>query len=211
MTHIISLVGQRFNNLTVIEQAPKKGKRIMWRCRCDCGGEITTRCDSLKTGHTVSCGCVGKSKLDLGREKHGRYKTRAYSTWQSMKSRCLNERDDSYHDYGGRGITVCNEWMNFENFYADMGDPGDGETIDRMDNNEGYCKSNCRWASSHQQSRNKRSNIVIKWQGQEKILSDWAEHLSINVATLYARIVRYGWSVERAFTRPISKNKMREF
>lgn len=208
MPSLKDLVGEKFNHLTVIDRAPEKGKRVMWRCLCDCGGEIITRGDSLRTGHTVSCGCVGLKRLAERRNKHGKVGTRVYGIWQGIKNRCLNPRSAHYRLYGGRGITVCQEWaLSFDAFYRDMGDPPDGFSIDRKDPDKGYCIENCRWATSFDQARNKRSNIPIEWRGETRILGDWAAHLGMNAATLYARVIRYKWDVERAFTRPIKKGR----
>lgn len=207
MPSLKDISGEKFNHLTVIARAENQGKRVMWRCKCDCGGEIITRGDSLQTGHTVSCGCISSQRLAEHRYKHGKVGSRAYMTWQSMKDRCLNQNNENYYLYGGRGIKVCEGWMNFEGFFLDMGDPPQGHSIDRKDPDGNYCKENCRWASTYDQARTKRTNIVIEWGGQTRILADWSAHLGINVDTLYARIVRYKWGLERAFTRPVKKGR----
>lgn len=208
MPGLKDLTGEKFNHLTVVERATNDGKRVMWKCKCDCGGEIITRGHSLQTGHTVSCGCVSSQRLAEHRNKHGKVGSRVYGIWQGMKDRCYNPGSTKYYLYGGRGIAVCEEWKeSFEAFYRDMGDPPTGYSIDRKDPNKGYCKDNCRWASSFEQARTKRTNILISWRGEERVLEDWATHLGMNVATLYARVVRYKWDVERAFTRPIKKGR----
>lgn len=208
MPSIKDLTGERFNQLLVIRRAENQGRRVMWVCRCDCGGEIVTRGHSIQTGHTVSCGCVGLKRLSDHRYTHGKYGSRAYGIWQGMKSRCYSPGNTSYRIYGGRGISVCQEWReSFEAFYRDMGDPPEGFSIDRKDPDKNYCLENCRWASSFDQARTKRSNIHVSWRGEDRVLEDWATHLNINIATLYARVVRYNWDIERAFTRPIKKGR----
>lgn len=208
MPNFNDITGKRFNNLTVLSRAENSGKRVMWKCLCDCGGEIITRSDSLKTGHTVSCGCVSKTRLAQHREKHGKVGSRVYSIWQGMKNRCINESSASYSMYGGRGIYVCDEWLDFNTFYKDMGDPPKSSSIERIDNNKGYCKENCKWATSYEQSRNKRSNVNISWNGKKMVLEDWAAHLNINIHTLYARVIRYKWTIERAFTQQVNTRKI---
>ena len=208
MPSLKDLVGEKFNHLTVIARAENDGKRVMWKCKCDCGGEIVTRGYSLKTGHTVSCGCVSSQRLAEHRNKHGKVGSRVYRIWQLMKDRCCNPKNTNYYLYGARGIAICQEWRDsFEAFYRDMGDPPDGHSIDRKDPEKGYCIENCRWATSFDQARTRRTNIFIAWRGEERVLEDWATYLGVNSATLYARVVRYKWDVERAFTRPIKKGR----
>lgn len=205
MGRLLDLTGKRFKYLIVIERAESKNKRTMWRCRCDCGGYIVTRADALKIGDSLSCGCYGMRRFKESKETHKLSKTRVYHIWENMKQRCLNKNKTSFHLYGGRGITLCEEWMVFQNFYDDMGLPNKDQSIDRIDNEKGYSKVNCRWATPREQSRNKRTNILIEWDGEKKVLSDWADFLGIKVATLYTRVVRLGWDIDRAFNEPVKK------
>lgn len=139
--------------------------------------------------------------------KHGMWKTPTYHSWQGMKNRCLNQNAGRYRDYGGRGIKVCKRWMEFENFFADMGERPDGKTLDRIDNNNNYEPDNCRWATPEEQSNNARNNIVLNHKGLSLTLSQWARRLDINMQTLYDRIVRRKWPVNRALeTQLVSKN-----
>lgn len=206
MPKLIDLSGTRFNYLTVLSRGKNIKNKTAWLCICDCGNKTTVRADQLKNNHTVSCGHIGKINLEK-RIKHGRLNTAAYSVWRSMKARCLGANQKSYKYYGGRGIKISDEWMNFEGFYKDMGDPPRGHSLDRINNNEGYCKKNCRWASTKTQARNKRTNIKIQWQGGLYVLSDLAEILNINVSTFYARIVRYKWDIGKATTFPVQKKR----
>jgi hypothetical protein len=120
-----------------------------------------------------------------------------------MKARCQNPNTIKFKNYGGRGIAVCERWLDFENFLEDMGEPPVGRSIDRIDNNRGYSPDNCRWATTSEQVGNQRSNINICFRGQTKTLSEWAIELEMVIATLYARLVIYKWDVEDAMTRPV--------
>ena len=134
---------------------------------------------------------------------HGKTRTKIYYIWRDMLNRCRWEKGDDFPQYGGRGITVCDRWLKFENFYSDMGDPPEGTQLDRRENDGNYEPGNCRWASRAIQNRNRRSNIVVSYNGQTKVLMDWATEVGIKYTTLRARIFVHGWPVERAFTEAI--------
>ncbi len=198
MPKFIDITGRRYGSLTVLNRAPNNGKRVIWMCLCDCGNQHAIRAHAITSGHTVSCGCIGSVRY-----KHDQSTSRAYRIWVGMKGRCLNSNNTSFGRYSVLGI--CARWLVFENFLADMGHPPDGTSIDRIDGNRGYQPGNCRWATNAQQARNKRSNINVTWQGETMCLSDWSSRLGVNVPTLYQRIVRSGWTLDRAFTRPVTK------
>lgn len=190
--------GDRFGKLVTIKLGePGKGRRKRWLCRCDCGSVLLVRQDHMLSGNTRSCGC-SSGNYTGSRRTHGMTGTTTYVVWCRMRSRCLIESDAAYPNYGGRGITICDRWRSFENFFADMGERPDGLTIERRDNNSGYSPDNCYWATRSQQSRNKRSNVLLTCNGRSQPLAAWAEEIGINDATLWARINVYGWSVERA-------------
>ena len=136
------------------------------------------------------------------RERHGKSYSRAYSVWESMLSRCSNENHTAYENYGGRGITVCPQWGTFLGFYADMGDPPEGMSLDRRDNDLGYSPENCRWATNIQQARNNRRSNFITAHGVTLTLAEWSERTGIKSHTINARI-RKGWSAEEAVSSPL--------
>lgn len=194
MTRKIDLTGQRFGSIAVIGedtcgQGKDKEKRVRWICQCDCGKVWSVRGSNLRQGNTRSCGCLNnKQKL-----KHGLINTPEYYTWKSMIQRCTNPKARAYNHYGGRGITVCDSWMVFENFYKDMGvRPSEQHTLDRIDNSKGYEPGNCRWATRLQQSRNTRNCVYIYFDGKRMSLSEAIEASGLKESTVRARRA-LGW------------------
>ena len=173
-----------------------------WLCRCDCGNEVSVATGSLRCGETQSCGCLRREITGQRTRTHGlSRKSGTYAVWVGMRDRCFCVTDTSYHRYGGRGITVCERWSSFENFLADMGERPPGMTIDRIDNNGPYSPENCRWATNLEQSRNKRTSILITVGSETLCLSEWADRTGIDYWTLHGRI-RRGWDPVRVVTTP---------
>lgn len=150
MSALIDITGQTYNKLTAIEYSGG-GK---WKCLCECGNYTNVKRGDLARNHTKSCGCLAVENA----KTHGKRDSKEYNSWHGMKNRCLNENHVHYKHYGGRGITVCDEWKDsFENFYKDMGDkPTPQHSIDRINVNGNYTPENCRWATKKEQSLNKR-------------------------------------------------------
>lgn len=191
------------SKLTVIKQvddyvSPSGHHQAQYLCRCNCdkGKTIITRALWVKNGHTKSCGCMTGKNF-----KHNLSNTRLYSVWNEIKQRCLNPKSPAYHDYGGRGISVCDEWKNdFMSFrtwalslgYKDNANRGE-YTIDRINNNGDYCPENCRLTTMKEQGNNKRNNLVITIDGTTLTLSQWAEKMNISNKLIRNRLYS-GWS-----------------
>lgn len=203
---LIDLTGKRFTRLSVIERVQHSDKKnTYWLCKCDCGNKIIVSTCHLRSGHTKSCGCYSHDLI----KKHGMWDSRIYGIWQNIKTRCTNSNSTFYNRYGGRGITICNEWKdNFKAFYdwAIANGYQDNLTIDRIDNNGNYEPNNCRWVTMKIQSNNTRRNHLIEYKGCIHTLTQWAEILNISRKTLWNRIDR-GWSIERAFSEKIHNLK----
>lgn len=202
MGKVKDLTGQRFGRLTVIEFAGTKNGNAYWKCQCDCGAICTANGVHLRRGYTQSCGCFHREKAG-GKPKHGLSNSKTFHIWAAMKSRCFNDNHPDFNAYGGRGITVCDKWCNdFQAFYdyvskLDHFDE-DGYTFDRIDNNGNYEPGNVRWATVKEQSRNRRSNVVVEYQGESLSLKAAAEKSGIKYMTLFQRYHR-GWRGEKLF------------
>ena len=202
MTKKNDLLGQRFIRWTVIaEAAANTNGQSMWLCRCDCGTERAVLAMNLRRGLSPSCGCKRK---DNNRERlttHGLHGCRAYRIWVNMIQRCHSPQNPSFPRYGGRGVTVCDEWRgSFTAFIEDMGHPpSDDYSIDRIDNNGGYSAANCRWATAKEQCANRRSSRLITHNGETLPLVEWARRSGLHHMTISDRILR-GWPLERALS-----------
>lgn len=203
----IDMVGRKYGKLVVLRENGRSHNRsVKWECICDCGKVVTVDGTSLRNGHTTSCGCNRYRKLN----KYSIIHKRLYQIWASMKDRCSNPNNSNYKWYGGKGISVCDEWKNnFETFYnwsIENGYIEDAErglyTIDRIDTEGDYAPSNCRWVDTKKQSRNKTNNHYLTYNGVTKTLTDWADEVGILATTIDSRIRKHGWSVEKALTTP---------
>lgn len=195
-------MGDRFGRLVVVSNADAINGKRRFSCRCDCGNQAIIRMDGLIQGGSKSCGCL-RSEVTIARHlTHGQRRTRLYRLWRNIKSRCLNPNFTDYPNWGGRGITICDEWMRFEPFYKWATSHGyrDNLTIERRNNNMGYSPDNCCWATAIQQARNKRNNRVLTYRGESKTLSAWSELVGIKAQVIGMRIDRLGWSVEKSLT-----------
>ena len=202
MSNYIDLSGQKFGRLTVIERLFERRnhdyRSALWLCRCDCGNEVRTYAGYLKSGNTKSCGCLHKEAVT----KHGFRHLPEYNIWRGMLDRCYNKETAAYPRYGGRGITVSDEWKeSFEAFYRDMGPrPSKNHSVDRKDNDKGYCKDNCRWATYEEQNNNKRSSVFYEINGVWKTLTRWCREKDIDYTTVRYRLAN-GVSLEDALNK----------
>ena len=206
MANKIDMTGLRFGRLVVIEQADDiieaSGRhRTAWRCLCDCGKDVIVRGECLrsKSSPTRSCGCLSHDQKVLQHMTHGQTYSKLYGIWCSIKSRCYNPNTKPYQNYGGRGITMCDEWKNsFESFseWAVHNGYGDGLSIDRVDNDGNYCPDNCRWVDGVAQANNRRTNRLLTYNGQTMNITQWAKQLGISPKTLFTRVYA-GYSVEQ--------------
>lgn len=193
--------GQRFGRLTALYRLNNYHKNgVYWLCVCDCGNLSEVLSTNLYRNHTTSCGCLQKDTISKIAKKHGKTGTKLYSTWKRIKRFCYNINVKKYKHYGGRGITMCDEWKNdFQAFYdwAMTNGYQEGLTIDRINVNGNYEPTNCRWATMKQQERNRTNNKYININGDIRCLSEWCETLGLKYSTVQSRL-RYGWNIQRA-------------
>ena len=212
MRRIRDLSGLEFDRLTVIEYHHTVNGLSYWRCRCKCGNEKIIRGQCLLSGESRSCGCLARELSSTRNSTHNGRKTRLYHVWIDMKQRCTNANQPDYPNWGGRGIRVCEEWMNsFESFrdWALRSGYDPKLSIDRIDVNGNYEPSNCRWITMKEQNSNRRSNKWIEYNGERHTVTQWSEILGGN-RNLVSRRLKCGWSVEKALTTPIRKHKKYE-
>jgi hypothetical protein len=191
----IDLEGRKFGYLTVGNISHKSKNGYYWDCLCDCGKSSVVLATRLINGNTKSCGHL-KGNKGVGRS-HGMRYTKIYSCWKNMKIRCNNPKSENYYLYGGRGITVCDRWMeSFENFYEDMKEGhNDSLSLERIEVNGNYCKQNCRWVTMAQQAKNKRNTAYLTYKGATKRAIEWAEMIGANPKTVVRRVY-LGYSPE---------------
>lgn len=196
---LIDITGQKFNRLTAIKPVGYTNNNgSKWLFRCDCGNECIKDSSAVRRGVCKSCGCLNQ-ELRLARHTHGMHKTKLYSAWMHMKQRCLNPNCKSYKHYGGRGITVCPEWLsNFESFrdWALANGYAEDLTLDRIDNDGNYEPSNCRWVSMKVQESNKRNNHYVTYKGEKITLSECARRLGLTPNQFRYRHIVKGLSID---------------
>ena len=184
-----NLVGNKYGRLLVQKYAGKNKWNIAtWECVCDCGGRKTVSSSQLKGGYTKSCGCISRERPS--HTKHGGKGTRLYIIWKSMRGRCSTPSQKSFANYGGRNITICQQWDDYDCFRSWAMSHGYARnlTLDRIDVNGNYCPENCRWATLTQQARNTRKTIYYEINGQKKPFAEWVDEFYINYKLAYGRL-----------------------
>ena len=205
MPPLRDLTNQRFGFLTVLGRAGTQNGHATWMCQCDCGVQKEIVGSSLLNGSTKSCGCKTSEFVSQSKIQHGMSNSRLYRIWQDMKRRCNNPHRVHYNSYGGRGITVCDEWMNSPQLFfewAMQNGYSDHLTLDRIDVNGNYEPRNCRWISRSQQGRNKRNNHRVSYERQLITMADAADLTAISYSTLRSRLNELHWTEEDAMSFP---------
>lgn len=215
MFNPFDILYQKFNRLTVVKYNGINNKRKhIYECSCECGNIKTTDRVALLAGHTGSCGCYFRSVCWRNRVTHGetirclsgKFNSPEYLAWSSMKERCENPTHAAYHNYGGRGIAVSQEWgRDFLVFLKSLGRrPSKAHSLERINNDLGYFEGNVKWGTKDEQSNNRRTNRVIEFEGEHKTIAQWAAQVGLSRAVIHYRLKR-GWSIKDALSRPVSK------
>ena len=200
----LDLTNQKFNRLTVLELSDKRGKKVMWKCRCDCGNITFVETCNLRGNRTKSCGCYKMDGLLSRSTKHNQRHTKLYEVWKGIKQRCLNSNHKAFKNYGGRGISICDEWKdNFSSFYnwAMQNGYSDELSIDRINNDGNYEPNNCRWVDRKTQANNTRTNHFITYNNETHTIAEWSRILNIKYSVILYRL-HHNWSIEKTFTTP---------
>jgi hypothetical protein len=196
----LDISGQKFGILTAIRLDSRRGSQALWLCVCECGNECIKQLGNLRNGHTTSCGCRRSTTTAEAKTKHAMYGTPTYRSWQAMLTRCTNLANHKYSDYGARGIKVCEAWLDFSAFFADMGVRPDGTTLGRRENDGNYEPNNCEWQDATTQGRNKRNTRVFEFEGRSATLQEHCDRLGLNCSTIRSRVYTYGWPIEKALS-----------
>lgn len=202
------LTGQRFGRLVALGPVGRTASHnVIWSCECDCGSTVVVPTSNLNNGHTQSCGCLRADKNGKSSITHGLSRHPLYRTWKGVIQRCTNPNHPRYADYGGRGISICDDWRNsFESFHAHVTALPNygtkGYSLDRTDNDGNYEPGNVRWLTRNGQRRNTRTSRIITFNGKTQCLWDWAQEVGINDETLRSRLER-GWDIADALTTPV--------
>ncbi len=209
MRKTLELAGNKYGRLKAIRSVgSNKHNQVQWECTCECGNTVNVVGSKLVSGYTRSCGCLQKDTMREAQTKHGLRNTNEYNSWCHIKRRCYDTFHTRYPDYGGRGITMCDEWRkSFKAFYDDMGPkPSPIHSVERRDNDKGYCKENCYWATPTEQNNNTRSNIFFEYNGVSRTLAAWCRELNLNYSSVHGRL-RKGFSFEDAINFKVDVNK----
>jgi hypothetical protein len=200
-----NLTNKRFGNLVVVSSSNSNGKSP-WICKCDCGNNIILDSNELVYVGKLNCGCLNKTKnINFNTTKNKISTTQA--TWYSMKERCYNKKNNTYKNYGGRGIKICDRWLeSYDNFLKDMGEKPINKSIERIDNNGNYEPSNCRWATVKEQANNRRNTLLYTYKNKSKSLSYWSDISGNSKNLMYYRLT-HGWTIEDVIENKLIKGR----
>lgn len=204
--------GKRYGRLTVLRREGKNiSEQATWRCLCDCGNETVQAGITLRNGAVVSCGCYHAEISGTLNYKHGHSQKGIYRSYKEMVRRCTDPRHIGWKTYGGRGIKVCQRWLDdIENFITDMGPTWKkGLSIERRENDGNYEPGNCYWATMKQQNNNKSDNRIVEYNGKKQTLTQWADEVGMSCQALKARL-DMGWTVHDALYKPLQRRKNRD-
>lgn len=205
MPPLKDLTGQRFGRLTVLYREGSLNGHAAWMCECDCGKKKVIRSCDMVNGKSTSCGCFHNEIVAEITKSHELCGTRLYNIYNLMLQRCYNEKATGYARYGGRGITVCSEWHEPENFFKWAQENGyaDNLTLERINTDGNYAPSNCRWATIKEQQNNKSTNRFLTLNGATHTVSEWSEITGISRSAIRGRLAR-GWTVEQTLTKEVT-------
>lgn len=195
MGKALDLTGKKFGRLTALERVGTKHHEALWRCLCECGKEKEVQSSNLTRLLIRSCGCLRAEQWLAKNTTHGMTRTRTHTIWVRMRGRCMNPNDNSYGDYGGRGIKVVERWMSFQHFLDDMGECPKGYSLERDDVNGNYEPTNCRWIPRRDQANNTRRTLWLEYQGRRMNMSQWAREFEMSVPAMYYHVVKKGRTI----------------
>lgn len=208
MSNFEDLTGKTYNMLTVIKRLPNDSSgATVWECQCECGRITKVRSNNLKNGNVKSCGCLKHRSTST---THNKSNTKLYGIWNAMRQRCYNPNYHAYKNYGGRGITICDDWVNsFNNFYNWAINNGyqEGLSIERINVDDNYYPNNCTWITLAQQAQNRRSCHMFCYNNKKQNLSQWCNELGLDYKLVHNRIFKLNWSFERAISEPVHTEK----
>lgn len=208
MSNFEDLTGKTYNMLTVIKRLPNNSSgATVWECQCECGRITKVRSSNLKNGNVKSCGCLKHRSTST---THNKSNTKLYGIWNAMKQRCYNPNYHAYKNYGGRGIIICDDWVNsFNNFYNWAINNGyqEGLSIERINVDDNYYPNNCTWITLAQQAQNRRSCHMFCYNNKKQNLTQWCNELGLDYKLVHNRIFKLNWSFERAISEPVHTEK----
>lgn len=203
--------GTQFAFLTILAASERRRSdgfmQDIYTCRCVCGNEIVKSKSELRKNPNTRCRQCAGEQAAVTRGADGRTGTPTHTSWIAMHARCYQKNHAAYPRYGGRGITVCQRWHDYDKFLADMGERPEGTSLERKKNNKGYSPSNCCWATRTEQQRNRRSNRYLTADGRTQLLADWAKELGTRATTIWLRLEKLGWSEQDACTIPVAPRR----